>query len=59
MSTEIVNAIVTELEYFLIQITNCTIDQISGRIEEKLVKLGLDGFSLSDEQVEKIKDAIY
>ena len=43
---------------FVMHMTSASIDQVSGRIEEKLALLGEDGLMLSDETVQKIKDAL-
>ena len=36
---------------FVMHMTSASIDQVSGRIEEKLALLGEDGMMLSDETV--------
>ena len=58
LSEEVVHVLLEEIMQFVMHMTSASIDQVSGRIEEKLALLGEDGLMLSDETVQKIKDAL-
>ena len=58
LSEEVVHVLLEEIMQFVMHMTSASIDQVSGRLEEKLALLGEDGLMLSDETVQKIKDAL-
>ena len=58
MSQEIVGVLLEELQQFIMHMTSASVDQISGRVQAKLAKLGVSGFLLSDDAVKKIKAAV-
>lgn len=58
LSEEVVHVLLEEIRQFVMHMTSASIDQVSGRLEEKLALLGEDGLMLSDETVQKIKDAL-
>ena len=58
LSEEVVHVLLEEIMQFVMHMTSTSIDQVSGRLEEKLALLGEDGLMLSDETVQKIKDAL-
>lgn len=51
LSEEVVHVLLDEIRQFVMHMTSASIDQVSGRIEEKLALLGEDGLMLSDETV--------
>lgn len=51
LSEEVVHVLLEEIMQFVMHMTSASIDQVSGRIEEKLALLGEDGLMLSDETV--------
>lgn len=58
LSEEVVHVLLEEIMQFVMHMTSASIDQVSGRLEEKLAALGEDGLMLSDETVQKIKGAL-
>ena len=58
LSDEVVHTLLDEIMQFVMHMTSASIDQVSGRLEEKLALLGEEGLVLSDETVQKIKDAL-
>ena len=52
------HALLDGIEQFIMHLTSASIDQISGRLEEKLKKLGIGSLSFSDETLQKIKGAV-
>lgn len=58
LSEEVVRVLLEEIMQFVMHMTSASIDQVSGRLEEKLALLGEEGFALSDETVQRVKDAL-
>lgn len=58
LSEEIVHVLLDEILQFMMHMTSASIDQISGRIQAKLEDLGQKGIDLSDEAIQKIKEAL-
>ena len=54
---EVVNTLCLELERFLIDVQNQTVDQISGRLQTKLKNLGLNKIVFSDDALQQMSQA--
>lgn len=55
---EVVNTLCLELERFLVDTQNQTVDQISGRLQTKLKNLGLNKIVFSDDTLQQISQAL-
>ena len=58
LSEEVVHILLDEIMNFVMHMSSATIDQISGRIQSKLTNINQTGLMLSDETIQKIKDAL-
>lgn len=51
LSEEVVHVLLEEILQFVMHMTSASIDQVSGRLEEKLLLVGEDGLVLSEETI--------
>ena len=58
LSNEIVSVLLDGIQRFIMHLTSASIDQVSGRLEEKLKKLGVGSLSFSDEAIQQIMDVV-